>query len=110
MAVQIDGFSVKTSCLATVLNIGNPNNKPCIIVGYAGGYTDAKDWNVWWEEIENSVYIDDIFMDSETPPDEPGLYVWEGKVTPVFDDAPEFDGAWRKAEADDFLKFSQATL
>lgn len=110
MADQIAGFSVKTSCLATVLNTGNPNNKPCLIVGYIGGYNDAKNWNVWWEEIENSVDIEDIFCESVTPPNKPGLYVWEGKFTPVFDNAPELDGAWRKATNDDLIRFLKETL
>ena len=55
---------IKTSVMATVLETGNPNFKPCLIVEYIGGYSDNKDWNVWWDEINNSFDIEDIFIQS----------------------------------------------
>lgn len=108
MADLIGGFSATTSCMAAVLDCGNPNNIQTLIVGYIGGYSDGKDWNLWWEEIENSTYIEDIFG-SDTPPSNPGFYVWEGEASPVFDDAPDFYGKWRVATPEDFVKFQRAT-
>ena len=57
-------MKLKTSVLAVVLSYGNPNHNHCLITGYIGGYSDKYDWNVWWDEIDNSFDIEDIFIQS----------------------------------------------
>lgn len=73
------------------------------LIGHSGGaYGDG--CNVWVEEAENSIHIDDIFWDDKKKPEEPGFWVWEGSVEPVYDDAPNYTGEWRKANPDDITE------
>lgn len=74
----------------------------CVLVHYTGG--DISGWNVWREEIENSIYITDIFAGYEEPPKKPGFYVWEGEIEPIHDDQPHFYGKWRPATKEDMAK------
>lgn len=106
---KLKNNELHTSVLVSVLDTGNPNNKPCVIMGYIGGYNKNKDWNVWWEEIDNSFFIEDIFINCNNQkfPDEPGFYVWEGIAEPQYEDAPYLKGEWRKATLQDFLKFQK---
>ncbi len=84
---------LKASCIAVVVYYQK------LIVSYSGGGYDH--YNIWEVEIDNSIYISDIFCGYSQPPDKPGFYVWEGEIEPVFEDQPIYDGIWRKATKDD---------
>ena len=75
-----------------------------MLIGHSGGeYGDG--CNIWLEEAENSTDIDDIFWDNndKKKPEEAGFWVWEGKIEPVYDDAPNYTGEWRKATPEDII-------
>lgn len=89
---------VKGKCIIAVISCGSYTTG--VILWHTGGNYDGNQ-NVWAEEIsEYAANIDDIFIDYKYP-DEPGLYVWEGEIEPIYDDAPGYYGEWRPATQED---------
>lgn len=91
---------VKASCIAVVLPT---NGYPSLIIWYEGGVVG--EFNTWEDEIENtSPYVDDVFAGYDHPPSQPGFYVWEGELEPMYDDQANFYGKWRPATKEDMCK------
>lgn len=88
----------KASCIAATVSDGYKNH--CVIVGYTCESIAAH--VVWGPEIENSIYIKDIFCGYDEPPNKEGFWVWEGQIQPVGDDQPLYFGKWRPATINDF--------
>lgn len=99
--MKVDCMKTEGTLTAVVIDLGHLVHK--VAIGYTGGDYDD-DCNIWLEELDNSIEVDDIFCTTDDCPSNPGFYVWEGKVQPVYDDAPEFEGSWREATADDMLR------
>lgn len=87
----------KASCIA--VNIFDGSQTHCLIVHYSIDDFDA--WDIWGIEVDNSIYIDDIFAGYEMPPQKEGCWVWEGEIKPVYDDQSCYYGKWRPATIND---------
>jgi hypothetical protein len=92
------------SCVAAVMDIGGRRFQKTLVAFSGGDVMDEEGiilWNIWAEEVENSDDIEDIFCTYDEPPNKKGFYVWEGEITPVYDDQPRYNGAWRPATKED---------